>query len=43
MQKMLRLGVRFITAGNEWAFMVAAARQPVAADIVVMIFEEWRK
>ena len=27
MQKMVRLGVRFVTAGNEWAFMLAAARQ----------------
>lgn len=27
MQKMIRLGVRFVTAGNEWAFMLAAARQ----------------
>jgi 2-keto-3-deoxy-L-rhamnonate aldolase RhmA len=26
-QKVLRMGVRFITAGNEWAFMMAAARQ----------------
>ena len=27
MQKMVRLGVRFVTAGNEWAFLMAAARQ----------------
>jgi 2-keto-3-deoxy-L-rhamnonate aldolase RhmA len=27
MQRMVRLGVRFVTAGNEWAFMLAAARQ----------------
>ena len=27
MQKMVRLGVRFVTAGNEWAFMLAAAKQ----------------
>ncbi len=27
MQKMVRMGVRFVTAGNEWAFMLAAARQ----------------
>ncbi len=27
MQKMVRLGVRFVTAGNEWAFMLSAARQ----------------
>ena len=26
-KKILRMGVRFITAGNEWAFMMAAARQ----------------
>ena len=26
-KKVLRMGVRFITAGNEWAFMMAAARQ----------------
>ena len=30
MQKMVRLGVRFVTAGNEWAFMIAAARQRAA-------------
>jgi 2-keto-3-deoxy-L-rhamnonate aldolase RhmA len=27
MQKMVRMGVRFVTAGNEWAFMLAAAKQ----------------
>ena len=27
MQKMVRLGVRFVTAGSEWDFMLAAARQ----------------
>ena len=27
MQKMVRMGVRFVTAGNEWAFMLTAARQ----------------
>ena len=27
MQAVVRLGVRFVTAGNEWAFMLAAARQ----------------
>lgn len=27
MQKMVRMGVRFVTAGNEWAFLIAAARQ----------------
>ena len=27
MQKVVRMGVRFVTAGNEWAFMLAAARQ----------------
>ncbi|HVF62875.1 MAG TPA: aldolase/citrate lyase family protein [Casimicrobiaceae bacterium] len=27
MQKMVRLGVRFVTAGNEWAFMLAAAKE----------------
>lgn len=27
MQKTIRAGVRFVTAGNEWAFMLAAARQ----------------
>ena len=26
-KKALRMGVRFVTAGNEWAFMMAAARQ----------------
>ena len=31
MQKMVRLGVRFVTAGNEWAFMLAAARQRAAS------------
>ena len=30
MQKMVRLGVRFVTAGNEWAFMIAGARQRAA-------------
>ena len=30
MQQMVRLGVRFVTAGNEWAFMLAAARQRAA-------------
>ena len=30
MQKMIRKGVRFVTAGNEWAFMIAAARQRAA-------------
>lgn len=30
MQNMIRRGVRFVTAGNEWAFMLAAARQRVA-------------
>ena len=29
-KKILRMGVRFITAGNEWAFMMAAARQRAA-------------
>lgn len=27
MRKMVRMGVRFVTAGNEWALMMAAARQ----------------
>jgi hypothetical protein len=27
MQKMVRMGVRFVTAGNDWAFMLSAARQ----------------
>ena len=27
MQKVIKMGVRFVTAGNEWAFMLAAARQ----------------
>ena len=27
MQKMVRLGVRFVTAGSEWDFMLSAARQ----------------
>lgn len=27
MQQMVQRGVRFVTAGNEWAFMMAAARQ----------------
>jgi len=27
MQKMVRMGVRFVTAGNEWDFMLSAARQ----------------
>lgn len=27
MQNVVRMGVRFVTAGNEWAFMLAAARQ----------------
>ena len=27
MQKVIRMGVRFVTAGNEWALMMAAARQ----------------
>jgi 2-keto-3-deoxy-L-rhamnonate aldolase RhmA len=27
MQKVITMGVRFVTAGNEWAFMLAAARQ----------------
>ena len=26
-QKMIQLGVRFITAGNEWGFMMQAAKQ----------------
>ena len=26
-QKMIQKGVRFITAGNEWAFMMQAAKQ----------------
>ena len=26
-KKVIRMGVRFITAGNEWAFMMQAARQ----------------
>ena len=30
MQKMVRMGVRFVTAGNEWAFLIAAARQRAA-------------
>ena len=29
-KNILRMGVRFITAGNEWAFMMAAARQRAA-------------
>ena len=27
MQKILRMGARYVTAGNEWAFMLGAARQ----------------
>jgi 2-keto-3-deoxy-L-rhamnonate aldolase RhmA len=27
MQKVLRMGARYVTAGNEWAFMLGAARQ----------------
>jgi len=27
MQKVIRMGVRFVTAGNEWALMMAAVRQ----------------
>ena len=27
MRKMVRLGVRFVTAGSEWDFMLAAMRQ----------------
>jgi 2-keto-3-deoxy-L-rhamnonate aldolase RhmA len=27
MQNVVRMGVRFVTAGNEWAFMLAAAKQ----------------
>lgn len=30
-KKVLQMGVRFITAGNEWGFMIAAARQRAAA------------
>ena len=30
MQSMVRIGVRFVTAGNEWAFMLAAAQQRAA-------------
>lgn len=30
MQTMVRMGVRFVTAGNEWAFLMAAARQRAA-------------
>ena len=30
-QTMVRKGVRFVTVGNEWAFMLAAARQRAAA------------
>jgi 2-keto-3-deoxy-L-rhamnonate aldolase RhmA len=30
-KKVLQMGVRFITAGNEWAFMMTAARQRAAA------------
>jgi 2-keto-3-deoxy-L-rhamnonate aldolase RhmA len=30
-QKLVRQGVRFVTVGNEWAFMLAAARQRAAA------------
>ena len=30
-KKVLQMGVRFITAGNEWAFMMAAARQRASA------------
>ena len=30
MQTMVRMGVRFVTAGNEWAFLIAAARQRAA-------------
>ena len=30
MQKVVQMGVRFVTAGNEWAFMLAAARQRAA-------------
>lgn len=29
-QKILRMGVRFVTAGNDWGFMMAAARQRTA-------------
>ena len=29
-KKILRMGARFITAGNEWAFMMAAGRQRAA-------------
>lgn len=29
-KKIIRMGVRFITAGNEWAFMMQAARQRAA-------------
>lgn len=31
MRQMVRLGVRFVTAGSEWDFMLAAARQRAAA------------
>jgi 2-keto-3-deoxy-L-rhamnonate aldolase RhmA len=30
MQKIVQMGVRFVTAGNEWAFMLAAAQQRAA-------------
>jgi 2-keto-3-deoxy-L-rhamnonate aldolase RhmA len=30
MQNVVRMGVRFVTAGNEWAFMLAAAKQRAA-------------
>jgi 2-keto-3-deoxy-L-rhamnonate aldolase RhmA len=30
MQKIVKMGVRFVTAGNEWAFMLAAAKQRAA-------------
>jgi len=30
MQKIVQMGVRFVTAGNEWAFMLAAAKQRAA-------------
>lgn len=30
MQKVVRMGVRFVTAGNEWALMMAAAKQRAA-------------
>jgi 2-keto-3-deoxy-L-rhamnonate aldolase RhmA len=41
MQKVIRMGVRFVTAGNEWAFMLAAARQR-ASMLRELNSIEWR-